>query len=218
LVQQLKLGDKSSAISLQGTLLQVIAMAAIVEAAFNNSSGLANPLSAYDALAGGPPYELVPTPLSYPSYYAPRLSLLSWISDKNLSLLAPVVIYWATSLFFELLDRSGLRFIEKYRIHEPEEVRRKNRVTFKTVLLAVFVQHILQTALGYACLDEQDSIRETFRDHRAELQTYGAYISRAAFLILGPTTGSKVLRYCGAELTSWIYWWGVPTLQFLWAR
>lgn len=172
----------------------------------------------YGSLANSAPYELVPFPLAYPFYYVPRVSLLSWISDKDLSLLAPVVVYWAVSLFFEAIDRSGLAFFEQYRIHEPEEVKRKNRVSARTVVIAVCVQQLIQTALGWLVLDEQEAIRETFRDHRTELQQCGAYVSRAAFLLLGPETGSKALRYGGAEVVSWVYWWGVPILQFLWAR
>lgn len=194
-------------------------MASAVMEAFNNaSSGTMGTLSPFDALAGGPPYELVPTPLSYPIYYTPRLSLLSWISDKDLSLLTPLVLYWVASGFFEALDKSNLAFLDKYRIHEPEEVKRRNRVSAKTVFYAVIVQQVLQTALGYLALDENEAIHEAMRDHRIGLQTYGAYISRAAFLLLGPSMGSKALRYAGAEFTSWMYWWGVPILQFIWAR
>lgn len=174
--------------------------------------------SAFDALAGSPPYELVPTPLSYPIYYTPNTQLLSWINDKDLSLLTPVAIYWAASLLFEAMDWSNLPFFEKYRIHEPEEVKRRNKVSATTVFWMVVIQQILQTALGYWALDENEAIHEAMTDHRVNLQTYGAYISRAAFLLFGPSTGSKVLRYCGAEVTSWVYWWGVPIVQFLLAR
>lgn len=189
------------------------AAAAAVMESFNATSS-----SAFDALAGSPPYELVPTPLSYPIYYTPKTQLLSWINDKDLSLLTPVAIYWAASLLFEAMDWSNLPFFEKYRIHEPEEVKRRNKVSATTVFWMVVIQQILQTALGYWALDENEAIHEAMTDHRVNLQTYGAYISRAAFLLLGPSTGSKVLRYCGAEVTSWVYWWGVPIVQFLLAR
>lgn len=187
-------------------------------AAFNNASSTTGRLSPFDGLAGGPPYELVPTPLSYPIYYTPQTSLLSWISDKDLSLLTPVVLYWVASAFFEIIDKSNIPFFDKYRLHEPEEVKRRNRVSAKTVLYAVLLQQVLQTALGWFALDENEAIHEALRDHRIGLQTYGACISRVAFLLLGPSVGSRALRYCGAEVTSFMYWWGVPTIQFFFAR
>lgn len=192
------------------------AAAAAVEA-FSNATAKST-LSHFDALAGGPPYELVPTPLSYPIYYTPNTQYLSWISDKDLSLLTPVLVYWLASAFFETLDWCSFPFFEKYRIHEPEEVKKRNKVSATKVFWMVVIQQIIQTALGYWALDENEAIHEAMRDHRVALQTYGAYISRAAFIVLGPSNGSKLLRYCGAELTSWVYWWGVPTVQFLWAR
>ena len=188
--------------------------ARLLPRAMNSTSWPTTGLDAFTA----PPYELVPFPVRYPIYYSPRPSLLSWVSDKDLSLLAPIVIYWGASLIFHLIDISELPYFEKYRIHEPEEVKKRNRVTIRTVIIAVVIQQIVQTGLGLYWLDEADSIREVFRDHRRDLQVYAEWISRAAFAILGPKNGNKVLRYCGAELTSWTYWWGIPNVQFVWAR
>lgn len=74
-----------------------------------------------------------------------REQLLPWITDKHLSLLLPVVLYWAVSFFWFLVDY--FEVFEKYRIHTPEELK-KNIVGWKTVLRAVFCQHIIQTASG----------------------------------------------------------------------
>lgn len=155
---------------------------------------------------------------SYPSYHIPRARLLSWISDPNLAVLAPVIAYWSLSLIFEAIDRSQLSFFEKYRIHEPEEVKRKNKVSAKTVVYAVIVQQIFQTMLGWFILDEEEAIRETFRDHSSELITYGKYINKAITLLLGQESGHRVLSNYGPQLISFMYWWGVPVLQFIWAR
>lgn len=165
-----------------------------------------------------PPYQLVASPSSYPFYYAPRASLLSWISDKDLSLLVPVVVYWAASLVFHLIDVSGLPFFERHRIHEPEEITKRNRVTVKAVIVAVAFQHAIQTALGLYWLDEAEAVKEAFADHNAALQRYAVWVSRAAFAALGPKYGTRALRSCGAEVTSWLYWWGVPIVQFFFAR
>lgn len=157
-------------------------------------------------------------PLQYPVYYAPRARLLPWISDKDLTLLIPIAVYWIASLVFTFVDMSGWHFFEQYRIHEPEAIKKRNRVTMKTVIIAVVVQQIIQTLLGMAVLDEQDAVREAFADHKAAMERYGHWISRVAFAALGKQWGEKVLRSAGVQLTSWMYWWGVPIMQFLFAR
>jgi len=172
-------------------------------------SDMSDPLSA-------PPYELVPaTSLSYPFYHVARNRLVPSMADANLSMLVIFVVYWVVSLAFHLLDISSISYFEKYRIHEPEEVKRKNRVSRTNVVIAVLVQQALQTALGIAWFNEEEDIMAI--DHRKALLVYGEWISRIAFAALGPKLGSSLLRSCGAELTSWMYWWGVPILQFFWA-
>lgn len=74
-----------------------------------------------------------------------REPLLSWISDKHLSLLLPVVLYWTVSFFWFLVDY--FQVFEQHRIHTPEELK-KNIVGWKTVLRAVFMQHVIQTGAG----------------------------------------------------------------------
>lgn len=73
--------------------------------------------------------------------------LLTWITDKHLALLLPVVAYWSLSTVFWVFDEWDL--FAKYRIHTPEELK-KNIVDFKTVLRAVFMQHGIQTLAGLA--------------------------------------------------------------------
>jgi len=164
-----------------------------------------------------PPYDLVPSVLHYPLYHVQAPSILSWISDKDLSLLAPIAVYWVASAVFEALDAAQLPFLEKYRIHEPEEVKRKNRVTKRTVFIAVIVQQVLQTLLGMYWLDAEDEGPASGKAHRAVMATYGAWISRIAFALLGPEKGTTLLRWKGQEMVSFSYWWLIPALQFLWA-
>lgn len=164
-----------------------------------------------------PPYDLVPSVLQYPFYHTQAPSILSWISDKELSLLAPIAVYWAASLFFEGLDAAQIPFLEKYRIHEPEEVKKRNRVSRTTVFLAVIVQQIVQTFLGLYWLDAEDHGPASGKAHRAAMAVYGAWISRIAFALLGPAKGSQLLRWKGQEMVSFAYWWAVPVAQFLWA-
>lgn len=178
---------------------------------------ISNPKMNGTFVAVPPPYDLVPSVLHYPLYHVQAPSILSWISDKDLSLLAPIAVYWVASAVFEALDAAQLPFLEKYRIHEPEEVKRKNRVTKRTVFIAVIVQQVLQTLLGMYWLDAEDEGPASGKAHRAVMATYGAWISRIAFALLGPEKGTTLLRWKGQEMVSFSYWWLIPALQFLWA-
>ncbi|KAK9246342.1 fatty acid hydroxylase superfamily-domain-containing protein [Lipomyces tetrasporus] len=72
--------------------------------------------------------------------------LLPFISDKYLSLILTVVIYWVVSIFFHVIDAFDL--LPKYRIHPPEEVSSRNKVTVTEVIRDVLVQQLIQTITG----------------------------------------------------------------------
>lgn len=74
--------------------------------------------------------------------------LLPFISDSNLALLLPVVVYWTMGLFFHILNERNA--FPQYRLHTPEELEKRNKCTLSEVLWAVFTQHLLQTASGLA--------------------------------------------------------------------
>ncbi|KAK9766598.1 Sphingolipid C4-hydroxylase sur2 [Basidiobolus ranarum] len=74
--------------------------------------------------------------------------LLSFVSDKTLSLVSPVAAYWLFSGFFYMMSELRLPFFEKYKIHTPEEEKAKNKVTVKEVMGNVLLQQILQTMVG----------------------------------------------------------------------
>lgn len=76
----------------------------------------------------------------------PKSSLLPFISDSNLSLIAPVLAYWLYSIYFHLIDIYQL--LEKYRIHPSEEQLSKNKVTQFEVIRDVIFQHIIQSITG----------------------------------------------------------------------
>ncbi|KAA8912189.1 hypothetical protein TRICI_003578 [Trichomonascus ciferrii] len=75
-----------------------------------------------------------------------RPDLLSFITDQNLALLAPIVVYWSFSMLFYTIDR--LELFEKYRIHTPEELLKRNRCSVAEVIRAVVLQHAVQTLVG----------------------------------------------------------------------
>lgn len=163
------------------------------------------------------PHQLVPTTISYPFYHADRPDAFPGLSDKYLSLFTPVVAYWVYSLFWHFIDTSEFAFFERYRIHEPEEIKKRNRVTRSQVVYMVIVQHLLQLLLAYVWFE--DEALPTELDHRQNMLWYAYGIHKAANALLSPSIANRLLSVAkSTNLVSWIYWWGVPTAQFLWAR
>ncbi|KAN0061623.1 Sphingolipid C4-hydroxylase sur2 [Thecaphora frezii] len=160
---------------------------------------------------------------STPFYFTPTNSVLPFISDKLLSLLAPVVIYWVVSLLYHALDTMQLPFTEQYRLHEPEEITKRNRVSVPRVIVMVLVQQFFQTLVGLVVLeDEQTVVAQTFADHGARILSIAwsirHYVAKLVGAQLAPTfvrllTGSRDAN----QAAWWLYWWGIPIAQFWFA-
>lgn len=84
----------------------------------------------------------------HPTYTDLRPSLISFISDENLALALPIIVYWTMGLFFQYLNDQDM--FPQYRLHTPEELEKRNRCSLGEVVRAVFFQHILQTVAGIA--------------------------------------------------------------------
>ncbi|KAF8574269.1 hypothetical protein K439DRAFT_1642324 [Ramaria rubella] len=158
---------------------------------------------------------LVPSPIQFPIYHTTRASIIPGIDDKALSLLSPLVSYWVLSLFFHVLDLDIFQWPAKYRIHESEEVKSKNLVSRKDVIIAVVLQQIVQTLLGVVWLEDGES--DAFRNHTGEMRQLGNWVARFAVAVLGKQKGQEFLAYKGREAISWLYWWGIPALQYIFA-
>lgn len=156
---------------------------------------------------------------SYPIYHLPRPSIVPYFGDRYLSVVSPFVVYWAMSSIFMALDALAPHWpaLERHRIHESAEVQRKNRVTPKQVVKAVVLQQIIQTALGLVWLEDDDPLKGPFRNHAADLARYAEWTSKVAVRILGKNLGTRLLQSSGQELATWMYWWGVPIAQFVFA-
>ncbi|WVO13930.1 hypothetical protein L204_101555 [Cryptococcus depauperatus] len=156
-----------------------------------------------------------PVTLNAPFYHTTRPSLLSFISDKHLSLLAPVLAYWIYSFVFHFLDTAKFSYFEKRRIHDSPEMLARNKVTVPEVIKAVIVQHIIQTFLGIIWLEDDSVIyeREILRDHLASMGKLTPWVVDGVLLLLGNRTGEQVLKTHGEALVQWTYWWGIPAFQ-----
>ncbi|KAF8513419.1 sphingosine hydroxylase [Hysterangium stoloniferum] len=156
---------------------------------------------------------LVPSPVQYPLYHVSRESVIPGIDDKTLSLLSPLVSYWALSLFFHVLDMDIFQWPAKYRLHESEEVKTKNLASRNSVILAVLLQQAIQTLMGIFWLDDSES--DAFRNHTGEMRTLSNWVARIVVALFGDATGIKILAAQGQHTVSWLYWWGIPIFQFL---
>ncbi|CAO1631713.1 unnamed protein product [Sympodiomycopsis kandeliae] len=192
----------------------VIGSSSIVATALTSIFGYpSDPLSTID---------LSPSPTSAatwkPFYYHPHESVLPFINDKYLSLLLPIIIYWVISLWFTFLDAARIPFFEQYRLHEPEEITKRNKVSVSRVIGMVLIQQAIQTVLGAFVLEDEETMRkQVFQDHTGNMRNIGVWLARVVCGTVGHEQGLKVLNSHGTEAVQWLYWWVIPTFQFWFA-
>jgi len=108
----------------------------------NESFGASGPAA---AMAANTTLDAALPPL--PAYTANVIpDLLPYISDFWLSMLLPVIVYWVVSLFFHFIDVYDIW--PEYRLHPPEEIASRNRVTRYEVARDVVIQQIIQMMVG----------------------------------------------------------------------
>ena len=89
-------------------------------------------------------FELPPLP-EY--HQTPLPYLLPPIPDKALSLILPIIAYWAFSMAFHWID--VMDFFPQYRLHTPAEVLKRNRASRWEVVRDVIIQQAVQTIVGW---------------------------------------------------------------------
>jgi sphinganine C4-monooxygenase len=152
------------------------------------------------------------SPTNVPFYHTDRPALIPGVPDNILALAAPIIAYWALSLFFHALDVSGWRWLDKYRIHESVEVKSRNLATRSEVVRAVLLQQAIQTMLGLVWVTED--VHNGPGSWRADMEGVGTVLVRVARFVLGKELGGVVLQAVGADIVYFMYWWGIPVLQF----
>ena len=151
-----------------------------------------------------------------PFYYSCEPSLLPWLSDKDLSLAAPVAAYWILSLFFHALDVWGENWawLNSYRIHESAEVQSRNLVSKSRVVTAVILQQAIQTIMGVLFLEDTERVV----DHWARMQKWSPILVQSTLLYMGdPLRAQQFLQTWGPSIIHFIYWWFIPAFQLFWA-
>jgi len=146
-------------------------------------------------------------PNTFPFYSSPEPSLVPGCPDTILALAAPVLAYWFLSLFFHSLDISEWKWLEKYRIHESSEVKTRNLATRSQVVWAVLFQQLIQTVLGLVWLAEESG----HINHVTELRRLATSMEPILARVLATHMSPQLL----ASATQFVYWWGIPGVQFL---
>ncbi|KAI0819655.1 sphingosine hydroxylase [Trametes gibbosa] len=147
-----------------------------------------------------------------PFYYTPNTALVSWLPDHLFVLALPVIAYWALSLAFHLLDISEWKWLDRYRLHDSQEVQSRNRVSRREVIWAVILQHVVQTSLGLWWIDEKPAGAQV--DHLANMIHLAWPMARVAGWVLGEDATSHLLASQGAYGLYAVYWWAIPTAKF----
>lgn len=172
-----------------------------------------------------------------PLYYTPRQRLIDDVPDHILTVTVPIIAYWFLSLFFHALDISGWKWLNKYRIHDSEEVKKRNLVGRTEVVLAVIFQQVIQTLLGLVWLEEE-AVNGHATSHAAQvvvvkgLQRWERLLEPVVDKVLGVVgalVGHEVVKTAGggvlgvtnggkevvlAKAAYFVYWWGIPIIQF----
>ncbi|CAG8510096.1 25663_t:CDS:2 [Gigaspora rosea] len=130
------------------------------------------------------------------------------ISDKHLSLLLPIIIYWVYSGMYHLISKYQVPFFEKYRIRSLEETETRNKVSTSEVIKGVIVQQFLQTVLGFIAVATEEE--QVLPDDNSEIlglsQTLETYTTR-----FGIWHYVKPHKQIMAEYS---YWYLIPVVKF----
>ena len=146
--------------------------------------------------------------MSFPFYYFQKPDLIHGVPDYILTLVAPVIAYWCFSLFFHALDISGWKWLEKYRIHDSEEVQARNLATRTEVVWTVILQQVIQTVLGLISLSDKST---HVVNHAQQLRRFTSFLDSLAVTTFGERISPNILVHAA----NFLYWWGVPIFQFL---
>ncbi|EGN92262.1 hypothetical protein SERLA73DRAFT_191376 [Serpula lacrymans var. lacrymans S7.3] len=121
----------------------------------------------------------------------------------------------AALFFFHLLDISGWKWLDRYRIHESAEVKSRNLASRWDVVWAVVLQHSVQTMLGIFWLT--DAPPYTLSGHQEAMSTIGRILVSIIHRTIGDEAGQDFLESRGAGIVQWLYWWGIPMAQLFFA-
>jgi sphinganine C4-monooxygenase len=102
---------------------------------------------------------------------------------------------------------SGWKWLEKYRIHESSEVKARNIATRSQVVYFVLLQQVIQTVLGLMWLSDRHKVI----NHTENMLDLAMKLRPLLQWGVGGTETEVVMP----DLVYFIYWWAIPSFQFL---
>lgn len=148
-----------------------------------------------------------------PFYFVAGKDLVGGIPDTVLSLVAHHVVYWVLSVAFDILDHSGWKWLDRYRVHDPDGSKPRNLASRSQVVVSVVAQQVMQTVLGLTFLEEAPHI-SLFRCER-ELAAVESALLGFAQLRFIPNLLAGMLALYKSEIAYWVYWWIIPVSQII---
>ncbi|GAV56170.1 hypothetical protein ZYGR_0BA00760 [Zygosaccharomyces rouxii] len=164
--------------------------------------------STFDYVEFKGPYGFMHSPVPPVVNLQPRPNIFSSVSDGILALAAPVICYWTYSMMFHIIDVFELA--ERYRIHDTEEVKSRNRAGRVEVFCEVIFQHIVQTTAGLILMHfdaqpmtgfEQKAIWEWRRTLPAVIPDFAVYY----FYTYGISALKELIGFF--IIDTWQYFW-----------
>lgn len=102
--------------------------------------------------------------------------------------------------------------VERYRIHESEEMKKRNKVTPGEVVRAVILQQVIQVTLAVFWLTEDDVLHR--ESPEVAMTRLAPSVLAIARVLLGDITAARFMRAYGGQILYCVYWWIIPTVQF----
>ncbi|KAL4063190.1 fatty acid hydroxylase superfamily-domain-containing protein [Scleroderma yunnanense] len=152
-------------------------------------------------------------PLEIPFYFSSRERLIGDIPDATLALVAPVIAFWVYSIAFDLLDHSGWKWLDPYRIHEPDEIKSRNLVSRSEVIIAVISQQVMQSAVGFILLEDVPGI--SLAHCQRELKAIESTLVGLVQQNFIPRLLVSILAFHKGETAYWLYWWIIPVSRLI---
>ncbi|CAA21900.1 Sphingolipid C4-hydroxylase sur2 [Schizosaccharomyces pombe] len=143
--------------------------------------------------------------------------LTTW-NPVTVSLVSPVIIYWVASAFFGFLHYIELPVFEKYRIHPPEEIARRNRVPQMAVVKAVLFQQLCEVVVGIA-LAMFEGYPEPI-DEAKQMLRYEAFFSKnlPALLQVAPFAPKLAYNFIVPAFQYFFAFFIIDSWQYFWHR
>jgi hypothetical protein len=144
-------------------------------------------------------------------YHTSRPQILPGMSNGILAILSPVFSYWTLSAFYTVLDNLDWECVARHRFHEPAQATKKNLVSKWDVLRLIIFQQAMQSIIGYFLVEEDVII--PLATHCARAAQWATTLFAALAAMLGPAAA----RLWASRAGYFVYWWGVPIAQLLFA-